>query len=65
MERWYKYKSIINACGKAIKQKSKPTMIIANTIKGKGISFMEDDNNWHYRIPSNEEVEIAKKELNI
>ena len=61
----HNYKSIINACGKAIKQKSKPTMIIANTIKGKGISFMEDDNNWHYRIPSNEEVEIAKKELNI
>ena len=40
-------------------------MIIANTIKGKGISFMEDDNNWHYRIPTEKEVVIAKKELNI
>jgi len=29
----------------------KPVAIIAHTIKGKGVSFMEDDNNWHYRIP--------------
>lgn len=41
----------------------KPMMIIANTIKGKGVSFMEDDNNWHYRVPSKEEVELAIKEL--
>ena len=40
-------------------------MVIANTIKGKGVSFMENDNNWHYRIPSNEEVKLAKKELKI
>ncbi len=57
--------SISNACKKAIKESSKPTIVIANTIKGKGVSFMEDDNNWHYRIPSNEEVKLAKKELNI
>ena len=43
----------------------KPTVIIANTIKGKGVSFMEDDNNWHYRIPNINEVEKAKKELGI
>lgn len=43
----------------------KPTMIIAHTIKGKGISFMEDDNNWHYRIPTAEEVVLAKIELGI
>ena len=41
----------------------KPTMIICNTIKGKGISFMEDDNNWHYRIPTDEEVLKVEKEL--
>lgn len=41
----------------------KPTAIIAHTVKGKGISFMEDDNNWHYRIPNDEEVNRAKKEL--
>jgi len=41
----------------------KPVAIIANTVKGKGVSFMEDDNNWHYRIPTDKEVEIARKEL--
>ncbi len=40
-----------------------PTAIIAHTIKGKGISFMEDDNNWHYRIPTKEEVELSIKEI--
>lgn len=43
----------------------KPTAIIAHTIKGKGISFMEDDNNWHYRIPNDEELGKAKAELGI
>ena len=38
-------------------------MIIADTIKGRGVSFMEDDNNWHYRIPTSEEVSAAKLEL--
>lgn len=43
----------------------KPIAIIAHTIKGKGVSFMEDDNNWHYRIPNAEEVKLAKKELGV
>ena len=43
----------------------KPVAIVAHTVKGKGVSFMEDDNNWHYRIPTLEEVERAKKELNL
>ena len=43
----------------------KPTMIVAHTVKGKGISFMEDDNNWHYRIPTEEEVVLAKTELGV
>ena len=42
---------------------NKPTAIIAHTIKGKGVSFMEDDNNWHYRIPNDEELAQAKAEL--
>lgn len=41
----------------------KPTVIIANTIKGKGISFMENDNSFHGRVPSKTEYEIAIKEL--
>jgi transketolase len=43
----------------------KPTAIIAHTIKGKGVSFMEDDNNWHYCIPNAEQVLAAKKELGL
>jgi transketolase len=43
----------------------KPVLIVAHTVKGKGVSFMEDDNNWHYRIPKAEEVAAAKKELGI
>lgn len=46
-------------------QSGKPTMIICHTIKGKGVSFMEDDNNWHYRIPTAEEVQKAKQELGV
>lgn len=43
----------------------KPTVIIAHTVKGSGISFMEDDNNWHYRIPTAQEVLKARKELRL
>jgi transketolase len=39
--------------------------IIAHTVKGKGVSFMEDDNNWHYRIPTADEVAAARKELGV
>ena len=44
---------------------TKPIAIIAHTVKGKGVSFMEDDNNWHYRIPNKEEVDRAKVELGV
>ena len=44
---------------------NKPIAIVANTVKGKGISFMEDDNNWHYRIPTANEVQAARKELGL
>jgi transketolase len=43
----------------------KPLAIIANTVKAKGVSFMEDDNNWHYRIPKREEVNRAFVELGL
>jgi transketolase len=43
----------------------RPRAIIAHTVKGKGVSFMEDDNNWHYRVPTAEEVEKARKELGL
>ena len=40
-----------------------PKCIIAHTVKGKGVSLMEDDNNWHYRTPNDEELAAAMKEL--
>ncbi|WP_404421965.1 transketolase [Nibricoccus sp. IMCC34717] len=43
----------------------KPYAIIAHTTKGKGASFIEDDNNWHYRSPTAAEVEAARKELGL
>ena len=47
------------------KKSEKPFAIIADTIKGKGIKMMEDDNNWHYRIPTKEELDSAFEELGI
>ena len=41
----------------------KPKVIIANTIKGKGVSFMENEIAWHYRTPSGELFDQAMKEL--
>jgi len=43
----------------------KPVAVVAHTVKGRGVSFMEDDNNWHYRIPSAEEVALAHQELGL
>ncbi|MPQ43947.1 transketolase [Clostridium tarantellae] len=43
--------------------KDKPTMIIAKTVKGKGVSFMEDQAGWHGQAPSVEQTELAVKEI--
>jgi transketolase len=43
----------------------RPLAVVAHTVKGKGVSFMEDDNNWHYRIPTAEEVQQAREELGL
>ncbi len=56
---------LLSTLNLALKVTDKPVAIVANTIKGKGISFMEDDNNWHYRIPSSDEVILSKKELGL
>ncbi len=43
----------------------RPLAVVAHTVKGKGVSFMEDDNNWHYRIPTADEVAAAWRELGL
>ena len=44
-------------------KKDMPTFIIANTVKGKGVSFMENQKKWHHGVPSDEQYEIAVGEL--
>lgn len=44
-------------------QTKKPTFIIAHTVKGKGVSFMEDKAVWHHKTPTDEQLKIAYKEL--
>lgn len=41
----------------------KPSMLICHTVKGKGVSFMEDKLEWHYKSPNKEQYELALKEL--
>src|SRR3989339_531141 len=45
------------------RKSKKPLCIIANTTKGKGVSFMQNKTIWHFRIPAGAEIEQARKEL--
>ena len=54
---------ILKAFEVAKNVKEKPTVIIAKTIKGKGVSFMENQVGWHGKAPNEEQYEIALKEL--
>lgn len=62
----HNFKQILNSLKKAKQEnRSKPLVIIANTIKGKGISFMENDHYWHHGVPKGEQIEIARKDLGL
>ena len=54
---------ILKAFEVAKNVKEKPTVIMAKTIKGKGVSFMENQVGWHGKAPNEEQYEIALKEL--
>jgi transketolase len=41
----------------------KPNLVMAHTVKGKGVSFMEDTVKWHHRVPNDEEYAAAMAEL--
>ena len=60
----HSFEQIRDALITARLEKDKPSVIVADTIKGKGVSFMEDDNNWHYRTPNKEELTAALQEIN-
>ncbi|MFH1313072.1 MAG: transketolase [Candidatus Eisenbacteria bacterium] len=58
-------KEIVDGLEKAMAFKGKPTLIVAQTVKGKGVSFMENIAGWHGKPPSLKEMEQGLKELGI
>jgi transketolase len=59
----HKMSEILSALELAIQHPGEPSVIVARTVKGKGISYMEDNNEWHQKAPSKEQFEIAMAEL--
>lgn len=59
----HNYEEIIDAFEKARETKGMPTAIIAKTVKGKGVSFMENKAEWHGKAPSEEQLQEALEEL--
>jgi transketolase len=56
-------KQISDAFAKARQTKGQPTCVIANTVKGKGVSYMENVCSWHGTAPNDEQFAIAMQEL--
>lgn len=48
-----------------VRKAGKPTLVVADTIKGKGVSFMENVPIWHYRMPNAQELPVLMKELGL
>lgn len=61
----HNFSSIEKGFSKVPYVRNKPTVIIANTIKGKGVSVFEDRNEWHYKTPGEGDIAIALEELHI
>ena len=59
----HNFEEIAKAVEQANATKGQPTLILATTVKGKGVSFMENEAGWHGVAPSAEEYEAAMKEL--
>jgi transketolase len=57
------YREILMAFKEAESVKGKPTLILANTVKGKGVSFMEGSLNFHGKAPDKEQLDLALEEL--
>ena len=54
---------VLGALDRADEVHARPSMIVARTIKGKGVSFMENDHRWHGMPPNQEQYEAALAEL--
>jgi len=59
----HNFKELIDALDEADRTKGKPTVILAHTIKGKGVSFIENQVGWHGIAPKKDQLEKALKEL--
>jgi transketolase len=59
----HNFGEILEAIEQAKNHKGQPTAVICHTVKGKGVSFMENQAGWHGSAPSKEQCEIAIKEL--
>ena len=59
----HNFREIVEALASVPAVSGRPTAIIARTVKGKGVSFMEDDLEWHYRPPSAEDLARALEEI--
>ena len=55
--------AVTEACKKAAEVKGQPSVIIAETVKGKGVSFMENQAGWHGKAPNDEQLAQALEEL--
>jgi transketolase len=51
--------AIVDSVEAAKAEQDRPTVIVAHTVKGKGVPFMENDNAWHKGVPNNEELALA------
>jgi len=57
------YRALLNLFGRVPLAPGKPTCVIANTVKGRGVSFMENKPEWHHGIPTAEQLAAARAEL--
>ena len=57
-------RALVRALAAPPDARQRPRVIVAHTVKGKGVSFMEDELEWHYRPPSADDLERALAELN-
>ena len=56
---------VVSKLDMAVSHHGAPTVLVAQTVKGKGVSFMEQDNSWHQHALSKEQYDIAMKELEV
>lgn len=59
------FRSLNGVLNNTLSLDAKPRLIVAHTVKGKGVSFMENQPLWHYRMPNQQELVILKNELEL